>query len=535
MEVNLDVKFDGRGMFEQEIIERILENRDVDDVEHFLNPTEDDLLPCDSLINIDKAAQIVLDGLKDHKKFFVHVDSDNDGVSAGSIMYRYLLAQGIQSDWYVSQGKQHGTSQEMFEKILECGPDVLIIVDSLDANIDRYSAIKDLGVDIIILDHHDINDSIPYDDYVTLVSSNRDYENKELCGAGVTWKFCCYLDEQLGSFDAYDLVDLACSGTLSDMMDMSEAHMENRAIVKMGLDNLQNTGLKKIVGGYNFDSRSVIFSVAPLVNASCRYSKNDDAFLTFISDENKDVLAHLKVLKNCKAQQEKDIAKCMPDLIEQAEQQLDKKAIFVILQGNSGLSGLYGNKLLEMYGRPIFVLTERTGGYSGSCRSVGIPKFRQICEDIGLIESAGHPEAFGVINIGYDVFEEFRDELENALAHIEPKMDIEADAEISVGDLNESFIGMVKDVDRISGTGFKGLTFLIHTDDYSVTTMSKGKHLVFDLGYNVKLIQWNKGSSVEDFELHETLCEELTFIGTLDKGFLGKDYSCRMICDKILS
>ena len=151
MEVNLDVKFDGRGMFGQEIIERILENRGVDDVEHFLNPTEDDLLPCDSLINIDKAAQIVLDGLKSHKKFFVHVDSDNDGVSAGSIMYRYLLAQGIKSDWYVSQGKQHGTSQEMFEKLLESDPDILIIVDSLDANIDRYSAIKDLGVQIIIL------------------------------------------------------------------------------------------------------------------------------------------------------------------------------------------------------------------------------------------------------------------------------------------------------------------------------------------------------------------------------------------------
>ena len=86
MEVNLDVKFDGRGMFEHEIIKRILENRGVDDVDHFLNPTEDDLLPCDSLTNIDDAAQIVLDGLKNHKKFFVHVDSDNDGVSAGSIM-----------------------------------------------------------------------------------------------------------------------------------------------------------------------------------------------------------------------------------------------------------------------------------------------------------------------------------------------------------------------------------------------------------------------------------------------------------------
>ncbi len=534
MEVNFDIGFDSFGMYPEEMIDKILEQRGVKDKEHFLNPTEDDLLPCDELYRIDDAAKIVLEGIRDNKKFFINVDSDNDGVSSGAIMYRYLSMQGITPSWYVSQGKTHGTSTELIARLDEEKPDILIIVDSLDSNIDNYKLIKDMGIEIVVLDHHDINPDIPFDDYVVLVSSNRKYSNKELCGAGVTWKFCCYLDDMLGTFDALDLVDLACSGTISDMMDMTEAHMENREIVNLGLHNLNNLAIKKIVGSYNFNSKSITFSVAPLVNAACRFEKNDDAFALFITDDNSEILKHLKVLKHCKEKQEKELNEIMPDLIAQAEKQKDNKVIFVIYDSTSGLSGLCGNKLLDRYQRPIFVLKENQSGYSGSCRSIGISDFRQLCADTGLIDCAGHEEAFGVINIKYDNMDKFKEALEEKLKDVVLKLNIKVDAQIDIDNFTDEFIEQVKQIDFITGEGFKGLTFGIKLDDYDVTTMSQGKHLVFDLSDKVKIIQWNKGDQIEKYEEYAMMNEPLLFVGTLENGYIGRYYSRRMICNKII-
>lgn len=535
MNVNFDIGFDSFGLFSEDIIDKILENRGVTDKEHFLNPSEEDLIPCGKLYKIKEASDIVLGGIRDGKKFFINVDSDNDGVSSGAILYRYLSKQGVNPSWYVSQGKTHGTSQELIERLERERPDILIIVDSLDSNIDNYKYIKNLGIDIVVLDHHDINPDIPYDSHITLVSSNRKYPNTELCGAGVTWKFCCYLDDCLGTFDALELVDLACSGTISDMMDMTESHMENREIVNLGLHNLNNLAIKKIVGSYNFNSQAITFSVAPLVNAACRFNKNDDAFMLFITDDNSEILKHLKVLKKCKEQQEIELNRIMPDLIKQAEKQKDNKVIFTVFDSNSGLSGLCGNKLLDIYKRPVFVLKENARGYSGSCRSVGISGFRQLCADTELIKCAGHEEAFGVINIDYDDFENFRDTLEEELKDVQLKIDLKVDAQIDTDCLNDDFINKVKQIDYITGEGFKGLTFLIKTDDYSVTTMSRGKHLVFNITDYVKIILWNKGDQIEKYQECELMAEPLVFVGTLDNGFIGRSYSCRMICNNIIS
>lgn len=538
MKKEINVINDCTGMFNEDIIETILQSRGVKDTEHFLNPTADDILPLDSLYRVDEAANTIIDGIVNGKKFFINVDSDTDGVCSGVQAIRYLRSVNCDVDWHVSQGKTHGTSEELIEKLEGSKPDILIIVDSLDADVENYKLIHDMGIKIIILDHHEISPDLEseYDKYSILVSSNRRYDNSQLSGAGVVWKTLLYIDNMIGTLISYSLVDLAACGIVADMMDMSESSMENRAIVNMALSNLENPAMKKLIGNFEFNSNSFSYNVAPLINASCRYNENESAVNAFLSDNNKDVLKYLKVLKNCKDKQNEEVSSLMPDLIEQANNQSNNKMIVVVIDTNSGISGLLGNNLVQLYQRPVMVLKENYGGYSGSCRSIGCGDFRQICEDTGLAEVAGHSEAFGVININFNDFLLFRERIEEELNDIDLKTEIDVDIELSVGEINENLINQIKKLDRISGKGFKPISVLTKCDNYEPTTMSKGRHLVLDVGYfgSFKFIKWNAGNRLEEFEDHQLCGDELTFIGTLDCGFLGRQFSNRMIVDEII-
>ena len=90
MNKKYNILFDGRGLYEQEIIDTILKNRGIQNIEHFLNPTKEDLLPLNSLCNIDKATEILEKGIDNNKSFGIFFDTDTDGVTAGTIMTRYL-------------------------------------------------------------------------------------------------------------------------------------------------------------------------------------------------------------------------------------------------------------------------------------------------------------------------------------------------------------------------------------------------------------------------------------------------------------
>ena len=529
------IKNNCSGMFNEEIIQTIMDSRGVKDVEHFLNPTADDILPYDAMYRIEEAGKIICDGIRDGKKFFVNIDSDTDGISSGTIIVRYLHGLGCNVDWHVSEGKTHGTSDKLLQKLEQTKSDILIIVDSLDSNLDNYKKIQRMGIQTIVLDHHIVSEDIPYDDYVVLVSSNRKYDNSELSGSGVVWKFTKYLDSLLGIEEADNLVDLAGCGIVSDMMDMSETHMENRAIVSFALQNLQNPAMKKIIGGYEYNSNSYSYSVAPLINASCRYNKNEDAVKAFLADDNKDVLKYMKVLKECKEKQSEEMAEMLPDIIEQAEKQIDKKMIAIIVETDSGISGLLANQLLSKYKRPIMVLKEGYAGYSGSCRSIGCGNFKEICDSTGLGMFGGHSEAFGVINIYYNDFDKFRDAIEEKLSHIEFTTEIDVDVEVDLADISRDLVDKIKQLDKVSGQGFKSIKFLIKTDDYEATTMSKGKHLVVNPNSWFKFIKWNSGESMlEEMEDHAMFGDELAFVGSLDMGYLGRDFSIRMIVDDII-
>ena len=526
---NYEILADCRGMYEQEIVDTILENRGIKDVEHFLNPKEDDLLP--AMKYMDDAVKIIENGLDTNKNFGIFFDTDTDGVTAGTIMTRYLLNYTERVSSYINKGKAHGLiGQDItrFENV-----DILIIVDSLDKDTSVYEELIKQGKQIIVLDHHAIN--INYDDCITLISSQRDYDNPHLSGAGVVWKFCKYLDEYFLNDYADDLVDLAACGILADVCDVSESSTENRYIVNKGLDNLKNPAIKKILGSYEFNSKAVLFSVAPLINACCRIGRNESAMNLFLADDNKEVLEYKKEVTECKDIQSEEVDRVLPNLKAQLDSQNNVNVLYGVIDSECGISGLLGNKCLELYNKPLFILMDKGESYFGSMRSVGYGDFMKLCNETGLAELHGHEEASG-IEIKKENFEKFINTIDKKLSSMEQTTSFTQDVDclISLEDLTRTLVDKVKAINKVSGEGFKPLVFkVVDIDEYGIGSFKQGKHLVITPSDNVQLIKWNTNADYEELEDDALMNTPLEVIGELDSGWFIKKFMLKVICSEI--
>ena len=526
---NYKVLNDCRQMYEDEVFEVILKQRGIADPEHFFNPTEDDLFPLDSLYRIDEAFDRLDKAIKENEKIAILFDTDLDGTASGAIITRYLRNFTNNIETYIDEGKQHGLIGQDIEKFFDA--DLLIVVDSLDKNEHQYKKLYENKTDVIILDHHAIKESVPYDDYSILVSSQRKYSNPQLSGAGVTWKFCKYMDEQYLTGYADELVDLAACGLVGDMMDMTV--MENRYIVSKGLSKIYNPAIKKIVGGFEFNSTAISFSVAPIINASNRIGKNDIAMKAFIEDDNKTLLKYMRELKICRVLQNEEVDRILPEAINLCEEQKDKKMIVVFIDTDYGISGLLGNKLLERYQRPILILKDCGDTYKGSMRATGVDDFRKICNESGLAKADGHELASG-IEIKKELLNEFTIYIEETLPELKDDSTTNIDIQLDISDITRKMVDLIKKFDRISGTNFPPIkVYIDNICDYEIGNMSDYKHLTIKPNDYLLIIKWNYNGSFEKMEDHSLVNDELRVVGTIDSGFLGRRFVLKVVCDEI--
>ena len=523
---------DCRGDSYSEIIDKIMDSRGIIDVEHFLNPKDEDLIPLTNLKNIDIAANVFLQSIISNKKIGVLFDVDTDGICSGTIITRYTReVLNYPVSIFINNGKDHGLRGQDLTRFKDL--DLLIIVDSLDSDCNQYEILKDSGINIIILDHHKVDKNINYEDYSTLVSSQIDYNNKDLSGAGVCWKFIKYLDFVHNSDKADNYLDLAAIGILADVMDISETSLENRLIIYKGLKNLINPGVKKIIGSYEFNSKAVLFSIAPLINASMRVGRNEDAVNLFLSDDNKELLKYKKSLEQCKILQNDEVDRLLPDIIKQFNSQKDSNVLYAIFSSEYGISGLLGNKLLEQYHKPMFLLQEYKESYSGSMRSEGYNDFSEIVNSTNLAKCFGHEQAAGIV-IPKENLELLIHELNNITDKIikDINLDIDIDAEISISDLNKYLVNEIKRINFISGKGFKPLKFKIsNVDTYDIGNFKNGQHLTINPTNNIMFIEWNTKCNFDEMEDHSMMNDSIDVYGEIEDGFIGKTYKIKMILD----
>ena len=542
MEKKLNIRHISNLEDEEEIINHILKGRKIDDIETFLNPDDSELLPWSTIPRMDEGISLVLRGLEENKNFYLNIDSDVDGVTSGTIMHdwleNYYKVRGIDKEinYHISQDKTHGTSEALIEKLEKVKPDILIVMDSLDPNTDRYERIREMGIDILVLDHHEIQSVIPYDEVVVLVSSNRSM-NTELSGAGIVWKFCVALDEKLADIEldwdmyyTYDnLSDLGAVGLIADMMKMDKDHMENRFIVAHGLRNLKNGALAELSAGKDFCSNTVSFNISPVINAACRYSQNDLAIKAFITKDELERKQALRILHKYRAKQQDDVRELRSMLTSDIEYQSEQPYLILTVATPYGITGLIANQIQKEYQKPTFVVKKMPSGLGGSCRT-SLNLRSTVHRLTPSVDALGHEGAFGFF-ISYDEVEEFKNKLSKYLANTTREIVIDIDCQISAEEITQDLIDRVKQISFVSGQGYESPRFMVEANDLIVSKTKNEKHLIFEDEYGTYYIKYNAGAEydkiVDDFDGSSNV----RFIGTLYSGPWGRSYKRQFIID----
>lgn len=522
----LTAKIDGRGMEDDlEIVDAILEERGIQDLDEFLHPTEDDLIPFEEMKGLSDAYRMIDDAITMGEKFLILADVDQDGCGSNAIITRYLRKCGADVKCVINDGKKHGA--EGFDLSLLDDVGVMIIVDSLNNDPSVYKRILDTGVRLCVFDHHIVSQELldANLDFV-LVTSAKDYPNEQLSGAGVCMKFVLYMDEMNLTDYASDLWVYAAIGLISDMSDMSIP--ENRYISYRGLAQFSNPVVQKMVGNYMFDSTSVSFSIAPLINSAMRMHENEKAMNVFLTDDLDEIDDLVNELKSCREKQNAVVSKLLDGLLEQGYTQLDRKCMFFVLDNDTDaeITGLVANRLLQEFQRPLFVLKLKDGDYYGSMRAICVENMLEIANATGLCLCEGHPLASGAIIKGVE-FDSFKKEIEEKLKDIEFSIKVEADIELSPSQITENLVKQLNAINRISGTGFPAVKVLVRTYDYDVTTFSTKKHLKVIDGSGLLIVKWN----CLDYQTMKN-DKELVAVGTLSAPRYGKTQYLQLTIDE---
>jgi single-stranded-DNA-specific exonuclease len=491
------------------VIEKLAKVRGIDNIQEFLFPEFKHYLSPLYLKNIKEASEKILDALIKGLKIVISADCDTDGIMSTGMMVRFLSQFSDNVTYIYSQrSKGHGIEHQL-ESVPD-DTDLLIILDSSSNSVKACKALKKKGIDIIILDHHQVEVENPY---ALLVNpQNDDYPNKSISGAGVTFKTMQVMDEKLGSDTVWDYIDLCAIGMYADMMDMSV--MENRFIVKEGLKNIKNPGIRAILDVKNnniedVNSQTIGFTIAPMINGSARMEKIELALELVICDDYKQCLFLAEEIDKLNEKRKKITKQLTEQYMETIDREL-KVIIAIDDQASKSFNGLVATKLADEFKRPAMVMRSYKGSLQGSYRNYAdfnMQAFLRGCKDV--LEAEGHTFAGGV-KMFMKNYPNFLDYINVALANVEFESVIEYDLDLDVSDITEELIMEVEKFDFLSGTGFPSATFKVSGlfyDSESRQIIGKNKDtlkIVLDditlMKFNVKDTYANDIPDMSEFE-----------------------------------
>lgn len=441
------------------LYEKIFLNRGITDAESYLKTTDEDICSYNLLGGqcLSMAAKVLINAIYSDHRVCVVVDSDCDGFTSAALLINFLYEwfpawTKKNLDYALHEGKQHGL-QDYCDYFVDTNVYKLVIVPDGGSNdYEQHKHLKDNGIEVIVLDHHEANKIS--EDAVIVNNQLCDYPNKFLSGVGVVWQFCNYLYYEYLTKIHEDCnekqhpnyyLDLVALGLVADMMSLKE--YETKHLIMKGLkeENIHNPFISYIIQKNKFTLGDVItphgvaFFIAPFVNAIMRSGTSEEKKITFesflvyrafvkipstkkghkVGEEEKLVEQVMRVITNVKRRQTtaQDQGLEYLDNLIKRKNILDHKVMLFLLNSGSidkNIAGLIANKLVALYQRPCCILTktELEGEviYQGSARGYdksGISGFKTICADFpGVVFAEGHPEAFG-LGLKEDMIEEF--------------------------------------------------------------------------------------------------------------------------------
>lgn len=459
----------------------------------FLNPSAAQLLPPEGLHQLPQAVQLIRQLGQQRARAVVYGDYDVDGLCAAVIASEALKEAGLQVSIYIPDRHTEGYGlNEDAVRTLAQDADLLVTVDCGIKALHEVQVAKDLGMSVIVTDHHQPGEQLPAADAV-INPLLGDYPFNTLCGAATAWKLSMALH---GWAFAEKQLDLAAVATIADMVPLLG---ENRVLAALGLQKLANTprvglsALKAAMGleqGVPVSADRVSFGLAPRLNAGGRLTTAQDALSLLTATDA--AQAHELALKlnqvNADRQQEER------QVIDQAEQLLDGvdmlngRSIVLYQEGwNSGVVGLAAGRLAEKYGYPAVVLSQQGERCTGSGRSAGgLDLYAALsdCKDL-FLRFGGHRQAAGlsILTENVPAFAARFDQAIKAQLDGRPLLkQIAYDAPLDLGDVS---LDMIRGLNALApfGIGNPGPAFLL--EDVQVQAAravgAEGRHLKLSL------------------------------------------------------
>ena len=496
----------------------------------FLNPSLDDLHDPSRLADLDRAADRLLGAVARREPIAVHGDYDADGVSSTVMLRRVLeLLEGDVTHFIPERLRDgYGLQAGTVERLHAQGIRVIVSVDCGIRSVSAAARARELGVDLIVTDHHEPDAALP-PAFAVLNPRRPDctYPDKDLAGVGVAFKLVQALCQRTGRGAwLQGFAKLAAIGTLADAVPLKG---ENRVLAKVGLDRLSagpNTvGLQALLDvsgltGRRIASDDVAFQVAPRINAAGRMSSAGLATKLLLSTDASDavdarVLAEsLNAENKRRREEEADIVAEARKVIERDPDIGAQNLLVVWAEGwHRGVIGIVASKLVEAFARPAIVLSVDGDEAHGSGRS--IPGFDLLA---GLEEHAdlflrfgGHKQAAGMVVESRRLKELRRRLAAYANERLEPQdlvPRLTVDAPLPLTDVRG---GLLRDLGALEPFGRGNLRPVFHAGPVEVTdgphTMSK-RHLRMTLRQGrakFRAVAWRAAEQAALLERHRTL------------------------------
>lgn len=476
----------------------------LDKIQKFITPQVTQLYNPFLLKGMQKCVDLINSSIANSHKIVILGDYDADGISASAILYKYFESKNIICNVFLPNRTLdgYGITNDTLDKIKSLyNPDLIITVDCGISSHNEVEYCKTLGIDIIITDHHDIPDILPNCIVINPKIPGQLYPFKDLCGAGVALKVVQALG---GINEALKYVTIASLATIADIVPLLD---ENRAIVYFGLRNQTNQlplGLKKLAKKLNIDipmtSQDVSFRFAPKINATGRMGDAFISFKLYIEKNELEINKSINELLELNDRRVNETNVIFNDCIEMLKDiNVARLGIIVLKNDNweSGVLGIICSKLVDIYNKPVCLVTKLEGEYKGSLRSVsGIDIFDAVSAvKSNLVKFGGHNQASG-ISIKTNYYYKFKTDINNYILEkygkdvlIETKY---YDLEVNNDDIDINF---VEQMNLLEPFGLKNEkpNFKITFSSCNVSKMSNyPQHLKIQLGQN-KLIAFNKG------------------------------------------
>jgi single-stranded-DNA-specific exonuclease len=484
---------------EDELLDTLLKYRGVENPKKLLNINKLVLHDGMLLKNMDRGLNMLNWHIENNSNIHILFDVDNDGVTSGTVPYNYIkkINKNAIITYSMNEEKKHGI---ILENLKQYKFDLLIVPDAGTNNVTECKILhEEHDVDILILDHHNIEKENPY--AIVINCQDGQYPNPTLSGAGVVYKFLKEYDKKYSYNFAEDDLDLVSLGIIGDQMDLR--NYETRYIALEGLKKIKNNFIKEYIIKNKISDEDIInfgfvgWKIVPYINAVTRVGTDEERIRVIDAFLGKEEIieyqprrkskndpkppielqslqkAMVRETTNIKARQDKLVKQGMEQLVEKIEADKLNLNKVIIVDGTDILeksfTGLVANKLASIYKRPIIILKkmkEEKGKtiYGGSFRNYDLFPVESFFDVLQGLETfnkvGGHPNAGG-----FEIYQDNINKTQCKINELFKDISIEdvylVDYEIPVGRLKEKHITQVGQWADIWGNTLKKPLFAI--------------------------------------------------------------------------